>query len=80
MPFKIAGKSYTHVLKAANQVGGLIADVDTLLDTERDPAEMASLLDERSILYVAQHILVGSMTMASEAETRKRAKSVKLRA
>ena len=68
-PFEINGKTFTRTLHAANHLGGLIADIDTLLNDERDPAAMASLLDERAILYTTRGLLVGSMCEATRTET-----------
>jgi hypothetical protein len=70
-PFSINGRTFTQVLNASEHVGRLIADIDGLLHTERDPAAMTNLLDERAVLYTARETLVGSMCEASEAETPK---------
>jgi hypothetical protein len=67
-PFSINGKTFTRVLNASEHVGRLIADIDGLLHTERDPAAMTNLLDERAVLYTARETLVGSMCAACETE------------
>jgi hypothetical protein len=67
-PFSINGKTFTRTLNASEHVGRLIADIDGLLHTERDPAAMTNLLDERSILYTARETLVGSMCEACKDE------------
>jgi hypothetical protein len=66
--FEINGKTFTRTLTATQHLGRLIADIDAVLNDEREPTAMAKLLDERLVSLRAHGQLVDSMCEATRTE------------
>jgi hypothetical protein len=77
--FEINGKTFTRTLTATQHLGRLIADIDAVLNDEREPTAMAKLLDERLVLLRAHGQLVDSMCEATRTEATAASVSDKLR-